>query len=354
MTPRKPAAFRLSPQSKAKESQKIKKPESKPHKTKATARERAPVITFTPLPEEDAARHITAAPIKGLSKKRMRWGVIFVSALTSLLTLGLGLYAAQTLANLFTAHPWLGWAASVLLFLAGIAAVGLAGREVIALLRQRRIGRIRAKANTAMREASADAASAVQGALIRLYSPREDLAWGLARIGEHDEDILDAEARLHLLERELMQPLDRQARSLIASTAKRISILTAISPSAIVDIAFVAALNLRLLRGVSTFYGGRPGALGMLRLARMVLTHLVVTGGIALGEDVLNQVLGHSLMSKISSRLGEGALNGALSARIGLAAMEICRPLPFNALKSPKLKGLLSEVLKSSKIAPPS
>jgi len=284
----------------------------------------------------------------------MRWGLILISALTTLISLGIGLWVTQIVNDLLAIHPWLGWAASGLLGLVALAALVLAGREIIALLRQRRIGRIRTRANTARLEDNPDKAIEVQGALARLYSTREDLIWGLARIIEHDNDILDAEARLHLLERELMTPLDRQARALVASTARRISILTAISPSAIVDIAFVAALNLRLLRGISTLYGGRPGAFGLLRLARMVLTHLVLTGGIALGEDVLNQVLGHSLMSRISSRLGEGALNGALSARIGLAAMEICRPLPFSALKSPKLKGVLGELLKSSKITPSS
>ncbi len=351
MTARKPAAFRLPPADQTPPVQKTKRTTSKPRKKAVETP--APSIKITPLPDGDEQEaNISPMPIKGPRRRYIRWGVILTSALGGLISLGIGLWVTQIVGDLLANHPWLGGVASALLGLAGLAAVALAGREIFALLRQRRIGRIRARANLALMKDNADEALKVQGALARLYDSRKDLAWGLDRIGEHDGDILDAEARLHLVERELMTPLDQQARALVGSTARRISILTAISPSAVVDIAFVAALNLRQLREISTLYGGRPGALGMLRLARMVLSHLVLTGGIALGEDVLNQMLGHSLMSKISSRLGEGALNGALSARIGLAAMEICRPLPFSALKSPRLKTMLGELLKTGKISP--
>jgi uncharacterized membrane protein YcjF (UPF0283 family) len=33
-------------------------------------------------------------------------------------------------------------------------------------------------------------------------------------------------------------------------------------------------------------------------------------------------------------RLGEGVINGLLTARIGIAAMDLCRPLAFRAVKS--------------------
>ncbi|HHK74263.1 MAG TPA: DUF697 domain-containing protein, partial [Rhizobiales bacterium] len=282
MTPRKPAAFRLPPQD--------REPARQPHgaatkQHKPTASANGDKITITPLPEEDSdTANIAPVPRRGRPERQMRWGLILISALFALLSMGIGLWATQIVSTLLSSHPWLGWTASALLALAALAALILAGREIIALLRQRRIGRIHSEAKAALLEDNPDKARQVQSALTRLYGEREDAAWGLVRIGEHDGDILDAEARLHLVERELMTPLDRQARTLVASTAKRISILTAISPSAIVDIAFVAALNLRLLRSISTLYGGRPGAFGLLRLARMVLTHLVLTGGIALGE----------------------------------------------------------------------
>ena len=38
-------------------------------------------------------------------------------------------------------------------------------------------------------------------------------------------------------------------------------------------------------------------------------------------------------------------VNGALTARVGLAAMELCRPLPFEALERPAVSSLVSRAL---------
>ena len=84
-------------------------------------------------------------------------------------------------------------------------------------------------------------------------------------------------------------------------------------------------------------YGGRPGMLGLIRLVRHVVGHLALTGGIAAGDSLIQQVLGHGVAAKLSARLGEGVLNGLLTARLGLAAIEVARPLPFAALPPPKL-----------------
>ena len=60
----------------------------------------------------------------------------------------------------------------------------------------------------------------------------------------------------------------------------------------------------------------------------------------------IQQVLGHGLAAKLSARLGEGLLNGLLTARLGLAAVEVTRPLPFAALPRPVLSDLARDLLK--------
>ena len=52
-----------------------------------------------------------------------------------------------------------------------------------------------------------------------------------------------------------------------------------------------------------------------------------------------------SLYSVLSRRFGEGVVNGALTARVGVAAMELCRPLPFVALERPAVSSLVSRAL---------
>ena len=112
--------------------------------------------------------------------------------------------------------------------------------------------------------------------------------------------------------------------------------------------AFVATENPRMLRRLATLYGARPGTLSLLALARMVVTHIVLTGGIALGDDVIQQVIGHGLTAKLSARLGEGIFNGALTTRIGIAAIDVCRPLPYIESKRPRFRELVAEVAGAS------
>ena len=52
------------------------------------------------------------------------------------------------------------------------------------------------------------------------------------------------------------------------------------------------------------------------------------------------------LEEQLSARLGEGVVNGLLTARIGLAAMDICRPVAFGETKRPKLSEFMSEIVK--------
>ncbi|RUY11697.1 DUF697 domain-containing protein, partial [Mesorhizobium sp. M7A.F.Ca.US.005.03.2.1] len=52
--------------------------------------------------------------------------------------------------------------------------------------------------------------------------------------------------------------------------------------------------------------------------------------------------VGHGLAARLSAKLGEGVVNGMMTARIGIAAMETARPLPFSAAKRPGLGDFLS------------
>ena len=55
----------------------------------------------------------------------------------------------------------------------------------------------------------------------------------------------------------------------------------------------------------------------------------------AVGDSLLQQVVGHGIASRISAAMGEGVLNGLLTARVGLSALAVCRPAPFAVAQPP-------------------
>ena len=279
-------------------------------------------------------------------KARAPWLSLLLVALGGLVSLGVGLSVERLIADLFSAAPWLGAVALVLLAIATVAFLALVARELSGIWRERQIERIRGKAMEAIATRDHSAAQGVVRELTTLYADRSALAAGRTRLDTLGDAILDVDDRIGLAEHELLAPLDRQARNAIASAAKQVSAVTALSPRAIVDVAFVVFAAVRLLRRIATIYGGRPGFLGFLRLARSAFAHLTVTGGMAVGESMIQQVLGLGIAARVSAKLGEGVLNGLMTARFGLAAMAVCRPLPFVREAPPRLGDVAGELLK--------
>lgn len=288
-------------------------------------------------------------PVPVAPKSRAPWFSLLMLALGALVSLGVGLSVERLIADLFSTAPWLGGVALGLLAVAAVAFLAILAREVSGIWRERQIERMRGKAVAAMAARDHTAAQAVVRDLAALYADRPALAAGRARLDTLGDAILDVDDRLGLAEHELLGPLDRQARNAIASAAKQVSAVTALSPRAIVDVAFVVFAAVRLLRRIATIYGGRPGFLGFLRLARAAFAHLTVTGGMAVGESVIQQVLGLGLAARVSAKLGEGVLNGLMTARFGLAALAVCRPLPFVRAEPPRLSDVAGELLKPMK-----
>lgn len=244
---------------------------------------------------------------------------------------------------LLTRNSALGWLALVLFGLALAILVILALREAAAFARMARIDRLRARAGAAHHDLAA--ARAVVAALKGLYHARPEAAWGLSRLADHEADLFDADALLALTERELIGPLDKLALTEVEAAARQVATVTALVPMALADVATALFANLRMIRRLSQIYGGRSSALGNLALLRRVFTALLGAGAIALVDDLIGSVASGGILAKLSRRFGEGVVNGALTVRVGLAAMEACRPMPFKALEKPGTTSTTSRAL---------
>jgi len=76
---------------------------------------------------------------------------------------------------------------------------------------------------------------------------------------------------------------------------------------------------------------------------------LAITGGMAAGDSLLQQVVGHGIASRISARLGEGVLNGLMTTRVGLAAIAACRPSPFLGRSAPNVQDVAPFLFRGAK-----
>ncbi len=263
----------------------------------------------------------------------------------TLFTFVLSVAAWNFVADLFTTNETLGTVAFVLVILAALIVLIYAAKELTAFARLARLDHLH-KASAEAR-ASADLAQArkVADAIRALYANRAETAWGRARLAEREADILDADALLSLTEAELLAPLDRAAQTEVEAAARLVATATAIIPLALVDVATALWANLRMVRRVAEIYGGRAGSFGSLRLLRRTFASLLAAGVVSLTDDMLGSVAGGGLLSRLSRRFGEGVVNGALTARLGIAAMEVCRPMPFTALPRPGVGGITSRAL---------
>lgn len=279
--------------------------------------------------------------------RRMRWlprlawttGSILVSA-------GLGLAADRLIRDLFATNEWLGWLGLGVLGAFLVAVLALATREIFALRRLRVLDALRRDAALATAENDAHRARRVADSLVAIYASRPDLARARQQVTDNLPHLFDGHETVALAERSLMAPLDARAKALTAASARRVALVTAVSPRALVDIAFVIYESIRLAGAIAALYGARPGLFGFWRLTGAVLAHLAVTGGLVLTDGLVEQLVGQGIAAKLSARLGEGVVNGLMTVRVGIAAMRVVRPLPFEIQKQPMVRDFIPELTK--------
>ena len=288
-------------------------------------------------------------PTIGEVGRGFRWGALFIGAAMALSGLAAGLWFERFVSVTLARDDWIGWLSFGLAGLMGLAFLMIVVGELIGLYRLSRLKGFRRDVEAAFAEDDAKAARKLTSRMVNKLSDRAEMGWSIARFREHDGDIIGGQDILKLADRQLMAPLDGQARSLITKAAKRVALVTALSPAAVLDVLYVLFENLRLLRSLAGLYGGRPGLLGAFKLGRMVIVHIAATGGLALTDDLLGQFLGQDLLRRLSRRAGEGVFNGALTARIGIACVDVCRPLPFIEQKRLRFRDFAVEIFKRKK-----
>lgn len=153
----------------------------------------------------------------------------------------------------------------------------------------------------------------------------------------------DGEDVLNLARAAILPPSDEAARQVVRRAVLQTGGLTALSPTVLIDTLLFVVRALALLRAVAQVYGQHPGLAGMRHLLREIVRETATLGAVELGGQVLGEVGG-----KAVERLG--VLTGSVlaaqrMARLGLLAMRVCRPIPFDAAEAPTLTQLVGDLL---------
>lgn len=272
---------------------------------------------FEAEPEGQPEQQLKAA-LASRRRPWLSWGLAF---------LGLGVLG-QTgywLYGLWQNQPVLAVLFSLATVLLGAGALRALFREWRALRALKRLERDSAKAAQAT---TGDGTLTVLERSMKLrglhQSPQMERF--LAEVGSHDS----GEEVQQRFRQDVLTGLDDQAQRLVRRYALEATVLVAVSPLALTDMAIIAWRNLRLVREVAAVYGLPLGYWSRVRLVRQVFINLVYAGVSELVVDIGMSTFGADLLGKVSGRAAQGLGAGLLTARLGWQAMRLCRPLPMD------------------------
>ena len=293
-----------------------------------------------PMPRGQAMKTVAAMT----ARKPSLLARLFWSALTVLLGVMLSVAFWDFAAGMMERNIWIGRGviALIVILLAGLLV--FAAGELTGMLRLRKVDALK-RAYAECQTGTRGDALTFANSLCDFYQDRPELRWDADRLSGQLQDALTAADVLHVAETGLLAPLDDLARKEIESAARQVATATAIVPLALADVVIALTANVRMVRRISQVYGGRSGRFGSWRLMRAVATHLVATGAVAVTDDLISTIAGGGVLSKVSRRFGEGVVNGALTARVGIAALEVCRPMPFTVQKRPNITAIMKRAL---------
>jgi putative membrane protein len=149
---------------------------------------------------------------------------------------------------------------------------------------------------------------------------------------------------MQLYARNVLSQVDQKALKEIAKFSSESVVLVALSPIAIIDMLLMLWRNLRLVNKIAVLYGLKLSYWSRVKLIKQVIINMAYAGASELVADLGADLLGAELLGKLSARMAQGLGAGMLTARLGLKAMHLCRPIPFTE-EAPKLGHIRQQIV---------
>jgi putative membrane protein len=246
--------------------------------------------------------------------------------------------------DLTYASPWLAGPLGALAVVAAVSGVALAWRGMRrwrALDERAEIrGRIERLSSSELHGEGPARLQEVSG-LIRAVPGTQE---ALARYDRQASDALADGERIQLFERVVVSELDDRAVRIVGMAARDIAVLTAVTPTGLLDALVVLTRTFAMLQRLAGLYGVPPDRVTVLRLMRLSFRNAALAGAADVLTHATTEHLGASFMSILSAKAGQGAGNALLAGRLGLQAIRLLRPMPFVTRRPPRLidlRGLL-------------
>lgn len=128
------------------------------------------------------------------------------------------------------------------------------------------------------------------------------------------------------IKEEIIDELDKEAINKVYSSAKEVSLFTAFSPGSALDSLAVIFSSLKLMKNIFRIYGYRTNLFSSLLIVRKILENASIAALVEYADDSVNDMLGNTLVAKLSTKMAQGIGNGVLMLRIGNILIQSARP----------------------------
>lgn len=269
-------------------------------------------------------------------KNRSRFGIRLLLFCFGLFTVAVVAQSVQWLWESWQAKQWIYLAFALAFFGLSVTGVGVILSEWRKLVWLRHYHQQQQSTVTQLQTSGQEMREFCQKQ-IRHLPPNRLVQQGEARWLSQLDDSHNAEEVMYLFSQNVLTPLDNQVKKLISQSALENALIVAVSPLAIVDILMMAWRNIALVNKITRTYGMELGYLSRLKLFRLVLTNMVFAGATEMATDLGSEFFTQNLTAKFSMRAAQGIGAGLLTARLGIKAMEFCRPIMFQKNERPTL-----------------
>lgn len=281
-------------------------------------------------------------------KKTRRWSKLFSASMVTLLSVGVISEIYRLLSWGFDIHPVLGITFIAVTSLATLSGLIWTWQGFKGLRQLKQTEALHAEADALRHQKTHGQAIPLLKKLDSYYANTPINKPFKEALQQIDSAYNDGEI-IRYISQHALKDQDEAARRCVHRYSVQSGIMVALSPYATFDMWLVGWRNLKMLREITEIYGISPGAATQWNLLKKVLHNIAFAGLSEMTIHAGSHVLGSSLTSTISARAGQGIGAGLFTARSGLQAVRLCRPLPQEQSEQLQLSTVTQSILSDLK-----